>query len=177
MPAFPQLGVRSKDRGASPSDEGQDEDEEMDTVEDADLGYPGKKLAAPKLMDRQSSASPSPSSVVGDEEDIELVIPPRSPSPPPSRPVSPTKRGGRKGILPSQEYLLNEQKGECLKALRKPPLLSSLHDAETEREADDTSRKAIENLLKGTIERGEGNSCLVLGPRGSGKTRVRITAL
>lgn len=29
------------------------------------------------------------------------------------------------------------------------------------------------NLLKGTVERGEGNSCLILGAKGSGKTRVR----
>lgn len=28
------------------------------------------------------------------------------------------------------------------------------------------------NLLKGTVERGEGNSCLILGAKGSGKTRV-----
>lgn len=29
------------------------------------------------------------------------------------------------------------------------------------------------NLLKGTVERGEGNSCLILGAKGSGKTKVR----
>jgi origin recognition complex subunit 4 len=31
----------------------------------------------------------------------------------------------------------------------------------------------LSDLLIGTVTRGEGNSCLLLGPRGSGKTRVR----
>jgi origin recognition complex subunit 4 len=36
----------------------------------------------------------------------------------------------------------------------------------------DESLKHLVNLLTGTVERGEGNSCLVLGAKGSGKTRV-----
>lgn len=31
---------------------------------------------------------------------------------------------------------------------------------------------SLTNLLRGTVERGEGNSCLVVGSKGSGKTRV-----
>lgn len=30
----------------------------------------------------------------------------------------------------------------------------------------------LKDLLAGTVTRGEGNSCFVLGPRGSGKTAV-----
>ncbi|KAJ7283624.1 origin recognition complex subunit 4 C-terminus-domain-containing protein [Mycena rebaudengoi] len=32
--------------------------------------------------------------------------------------------------------------------------------------------KQLSDLLEGTVARGEGNSCLLLGPRGSGKTRI-----
>jgi origin recognition complex subunit 4 len=32
-------------------------------------------------------------------------------------------------------------------------------------------------LLQGTVVRGEGNSCLLLGPRSSGKTRVSSTLI
>lgn len=40
---------------------------------------------------------------------------------------------------------------------------------------DEDTNEALQglvNLLRGTVERGEGNSALVVGPRGSGKTRV-----
>lgn len=40
-----------------------------------------------------------------------------------------------------------------------------------EEEKDDSLRHLV-NLLTGTVDRGEGNSCLVLGAKGSGKTRV-----
>lgn len=39
-------------------------------------------------------------------------------------------------------------------------------------EEKDESLRHLVNLLTGTVERGEGNSCLVLGAKGSGKTRV-----
>jgi origin recognition complex subunit 4 len=41
---------------------------------------------------------------------------------------------------------------------------------------DEESNEALQgvvSLLRGTVERGEGNSALVTGPRGAGKTRVR----
>lgn len=38
-------------------------------------------------------------------------------------------------------------------------------------ETNETLRGLV-NLLQGTVERGEGNSALVVGPRGSGKSRV-----
>ncbi|ODN77966.1 hypothetical protein L202_05059 [Cryptococcus amylolentus CBS 6039] len=37
--------------------------------------------------------------------------------------------------------------------------------------------QGIYNLIKGTVDRGEGNSALVVGPRGSGKTRTVARAL
>ncbi len=37
---------------------------------------------------------------------------------------------------------------------------------------NDLAVAQLTDLLHGTIERGEGNSCLLLGPRGSGKTLV-----
>ncbi|GHJ83987.1 hypothetical protein NliqN6_0389 [Naganishia liquefaciens] len=39
-------------------------------------------------------------------------------------------------------------------------------------EEKDESLRHLVNLLTGTVERGEGNSCLVLGAKGSGKTRT-----
>lgn len=37
--------------------------------------------------------------------------------------------------------------------------------------------QGVLNLMKGTVERGEGNSAIVVGPRGSGKTRTVARAL
>jgi origin recognition complex subunit 4 len=39
-------------------------------------------------------------------------------------------------------------------------------------EASNEALQSLVNLLKGTVERGEGNSALIVGPRGVGKTRV-----
>jgi origin recognition complex subunit 4 len=41
-----------------------------------------------------------------------------------------------------------------------------------EKEEDNEALQGLVALLKGTVERGEGNSALVTGPRGVGKTRV-----
>ncbi|PPQ98559.1 hypothetical protein CVT24_004050 [Panaeolus cyanescens] len=37
---------------------------------------------------------------------------------------------------------------------------------------NDTTSKQLLDLLRGTVERAEGNSCLILGPRGSGKSAI-----
>jgi origin recognition complex subunit 4 len=39
---------------------------------------------------------------------------------------------------------------------------------------DNEALTSLVNLLRGTIERGEGNSCLVVGSKGSGKSRVSL---
>lgn len=62
---------------------------------------------------------------------------------------------------------LSSQKEACLAALRDPPLAPDDED-----EVNNLALKQITDLIRGTVERGEGNSCLVLGPAGSGKTRV-----
>ncbi|RSH91480.1 hypothetical protein EHS25_009779 [Saitozyma podzolica] len=44
-------------------------------------------------------------------------------------------------------------------------------------EASNEALQSLVNLLKGTVERGEGNSALIVGPRGVGKTRTVARAL
>ncbi|WVN89164.1 uncharacterized protein L203_104380 [Cryptococcus depauperatus CBS 7841] len=44
-------------------------------------------------------------------------------------------------------------------------------------EEDNDTLKGVLSLVKGTVERGEGNSCLIVGPRGSGKTHTVNRAL
>ncbi|KZT51483.1 hypothetical protein CALCODRAFT_443002 [Calocera cornea HHB12733] len=55
----------------------------------------------------------------------------------------------------------------------QPPALQPL---ELESESD-SPPAALLSLFAGTVERGEGNSCLVLGPQGCGKTRAVEQAL
>lgn len=58
------------------------------------------------------------------------------------------------------------QKKEVLNALQQPPL--SEHGSSSYSLVFDQ----LTELVKGTTERHEGNSCLIIGPRGSGKSRV-----
>jgi origin recognition complex subunit 4 len=58
------------------------------------------------------------------------------------------------------------QKRTLLHALQNPPLV------EYEKSPYYSAHDILTELLKGTIERREGNSCLILGTRGCGKTRV-----
>jgi origin recognition complex subunit 4 len=51
---------------------------------------------------------------------------------------------------------------------KQPPPFTVPFDDESSNEA----LMAVLSLMRGTVERGEGNSCLVLGAKGSGKTRV-----
>ncbi len=70
--------------------------------------------------------------------------------------------------LPTQlAYCLSSQKQACLTALHDPPFAP-----EGEDELNSLALKQLTDLVRGTVERGEGNSCLVLGPAGSGKSRV-----
>jgi len=70
--------------------------------------------------------------------------------------------------LPLQYYpWLNAQKKAILHTLQAPTATVDMSD-------DQKSAKGIlQDLLLGTVSRSEGNSCLVLGPRGSGKSTVR----
>lgn len=70
---------------------------------------------------------------------------------------------------------LNAQKRAILRALQHPPDV----DGGDDEDADDSpptnavAYQQLTDILDGSVSRGEGNSCLLLGPRGSGKTRVR----
>ncbi|KAF5388236.1 hypothetical protein D9615_000436 [Tricholomella constricta] len=67
----------------------------------------------------------------------------------------------------------NAQKRAILRALRNPPGIDD--DDGNDDDVPSTNSIAAQqltSLLNGTVCRGEGNSCLVLGPRGSGKSRL-----
>ncbi|KAF8195860.1 origin recognition complex subunit 4 C-terminus-domain-containing protein [Mycena galopus ATCC 62051] len=68
----------------------------------------------------------------------------------------------------SSQHCLSAQKREILRAIQDPPDLAD----EEEESTNQTALKQLSDLLQGTVARGEGNSCLLLGPRGSGKTRI-----
>lgn len=72
---------------------------------------------------------------------------------------------------------LETQKRTILQTLWKRPHIDHAVVAGAEQDAQSTNDVAytqLDELLKGTILRGEGNSCLVIGPCGSGKTAVGI---
>jgi origin recognition complex subunit 4 len=120
-----------------------------------------------------------------------------SPSPPLSR-MSPTKAIATKRTRPSRPPVqqpalragqssrphspsryppscLHAQKRAILHALHHPKT-AVLHkvDEDGEPSANAIALEQLEALLTGTLERGEGNSCLLIGPRGSGKSRVSV---
>ena len=98
---------------------------------------------------------------------------PRTSPSPKSRPSSPARLYSK---LPSHLHgYLNSQKQAVLRALQKPPDSYAITDEDVEDQEPETNAiayKQLSELLKGTVSRDEGNSCLVLGPRGSGKSRV-----
>lgn len=72
-------------------------------------------------------------------------------------------------------HCIEAQKISILEALRKCPQLEEAILQEAEEDTRSTNQIAydqLDELLKGTILRGEGNSCLLIGPCGSGKTAV-----
>ncbi|KAG8962721.1 hypothetical protein FRC03_003875, partial [Tulasnella sp. 419] len=90
----------------------------------------------------------------------------------------------------SLHEVLHIQKDEIRRALLEPPVLSLPPDGISsptkgkgkgkepiKESSTPQATDTLTALLKGTTERGEGNSCLVMGPRGSGKSRVVSQAL
>ena len=57
-------------------------------------------------------------------------------------------------------------------ALRNPPELDTEGDQDETPSTNELAYDDLCDLLAGSVVRGEGNSCLLVGPRGSGKTRV-----
>jgi origin recognition complex subunit 4 len=93
---------------------------------------------------------------------------PKKVQPPASRPQSPTR-------IPRN---LPSHLGTCL-SLQKRAMLLELRNCIMECDEDASlgptntaASRQLKDLLAGTVTRGEGNSCFVLGPRGSGKTAV-----
>jgi origin recognition complex subunit 4 len=76
-------------------------------------------------------------------------------------------------VIPSRLLpCLNAQKRAILAALQNPPDFNTDEEGENGSLTNTIAAQQLFDLLTGTVTRGEGNSCLVLGPRGSGKTRV-----
>jgi len=111
---------------------------------------------------RQSSTFTS--SVIGGatEDDPEMEL--GEPDFPPV--MSPSKVF--RGPLPHHLYhLVPLQKKAVLQRLRNPPYVELSGG-----KAVNKAGRELRRLLEGSMERGEGNSCLTLGPRGSGKSLV-----
>ena len=104
--------------------------------------------------------------------------------------ASPSKRLGQPASRGTQSSMIQNSSGHgypswCLHA-QKRSIFHALHDPKTavfdgedENGAPSANAVALEQLnalFTGTSERGEGNSCLLIGPRGSGKSRVSIYA-
>ena len=108
---------------------------------------------------------------------------PVTPSKRPSRPSSPKKGGDLTrlpapvklpGVLPAHLVpCLRLQKRAILGAIQSPLSSEDIGDHD-HLSTNTTAYTQLHNLLHGTTTRGEGNSCLLLGPRGSGKTSVRL---
>ncbi|OCF43731.1 hypothetical protein I317_02484 [Kwoniella heveanensis CBS 569] len=89
--------------------------------------------------------------------------------------------------IPSTTKTVNEETRWILPEPAKPYLrriLANLtsqnvatHSPPFDKEEANEPLTGVVNLLKGTVERGEGNSALVVGPRGVGKTRTIARAL
>lgn len=106
----------------------------------------------------------------------------RSPSLEPPRLPSPSKRAMRPGAFTASattkfpahyHTCLRAQKRAIMAALRNPPEIETEGDRDESPSANELAYSDLCDLLAGSIVRGEGNSCLLIGPRGSGKTRVR----
>jgi hypothetical protein len=92
---------------------------------------------------------------------------------PMSQPVSPSKHALTKSLPEQFRRFVEPQKRLVMKMLRSPPFIDVVPPVLDERApVEATAYHQLSDLLKGTCERGEGNSCLLLGPRGSGKTLV-----
>ena len=136
-----------------------------------------------------SPASPTPTrSKVARRASLSPPLSPTSPSKAVTKRIKPCKPLGRPSprdapsspshspfIQPS--LCLYAQKRAILHALSCPE--TTVLDQEDENREPSANAVALEQLkalLTGTLERGEGNSCLLIGPRGSGKSRVSVYA-
>jgi origin recognition complex subunit 4 len=140
-----------------------------------------KRIKA-KIGTSPASPTPTPSKAV------RRVSPssPLSPTKAATKRMKPSKPLGRPSLhdVPSSPLhnssidpssCLHAQKRAILHALHRPE--TAVFDQEDENREPSANAVALEQLkalLTGTLERGEGNSCLLIGPRGSGKSRVSV---
>ncbi|KAJ4481573.1 origin recognition complex subunit 4 C-terminus-domain-containing protein [Lentinula edodes] len=96
------------------------------------------------------------------------AIPPPIHVPSPQR--SPSRHTAKENLSHHLCESLTFQKRAVLRALQHPPVIESEDDSE--RSTNEIAMEKLSELLDGTVTRGEGNSCLLLGPRGSGKTQT-----
>ncbi|EDR12866.1 uncharacterized protein LACBIDRAFT_323655 [Laccaria bicolor S238N-H82] len=89
---------------------------------------------------------------------------------PPKR-TSPQKKASQS--LPIHlNHCINSQKRAILASIHHPqPLVEKEHDTNV------LAAQQITSLLEGSVIRGEGNSCLLLGPRASGKSKLLDSCL
>lgn len=101
---------------------------------------------------------------------------PRTTQPPPRTPPSPAKSRSR----PEATALPTSLSTHLIPGLRRQQraVLTALRTLQAHGDDDDddgvnaVTRRQLTDLLLGSVERGEGNSCLLVGPRGSGKTTI-----
>ncbi|KII95171.1 hypothetical protein PLICRDRAFT_169848 [Plicaturopsis crispa FD-325 SS-3] len=158
------------------------------------LSTPKKALSTPKPSPSKKRAPPVPIPLPSNSTITRIPpSPPRTPSrKEPTNPfVTPSKtkvvaspskstaqlspsRLPRGGLPPHLIPCLNAQKRAVLAALQDPPEVPEPEggDDEDEQSTNAIAFQELSALLQGTVSRGEGNSCLLLGPRGSGKTRM-----
>ncbi len=138
----------------------------------------------PVVIARPLTASLPEATSETNEDDIHV-----SHVPPESVPITPRKRKPLAALQASPSRPMRElplhlhvclqaQKRISLKSLQNLSTLDLSRDTGGDEDETPTNAVAFEqlcDLLKGTIDRGEGNSCLLTGPRGSGKTHVSST--
>lgn len=79
-------------------------------------------------------------------------------------------------ILPIHLHAcFHAQKRAIMRMLQRPTC--EANGPKSEDSVNDIAVNQLADLIKGTVERAEGNSCLLLGPRGSGKSAVRYCVL
>ncbi|KAF7306815.1 AAA domain-containing protein [Mycena indigotica] len=130
---------------------------------------PVKKVESPKKAARRKT--PLPPSSSEDSEELSDVPESREPSPSPLPRQAPaiTPLIAPRPIAPlNATNCLDLQKRQILRVLQHPLDL----DVEEEGSPSRIASQQLSDLLSGTVERGEGNSCMLVGPRGSGKTSI-----
>ncbi|KAF4602009.1 hypothetical protein EYR40_005210 [Pleurotus pulmonarius] len=145
-------------------------------MESVEILTPSKR--APRIYTSRSSRNLS--ETPGSSSRLpSLEQPERSQTPERSPPLpSPKKNQMRStGVAPSNTRhvgpCLNMQKRAVLRALQSlPDARADEGDEDEEQPRNEIVMQQLDDLLKATVTRGEGNSCLLLGPRGSGKSRI-----